>query len=79
MRSIKAPTIVIPGNDNTHSSASGLTASGLIAGSELHQLPIEDQDIPLIPFPEWGAYEEEIARVFAEFMKRTVASDSRAA
>jgi pimeloyl-ACP methyl ester carboxylesterase len=79
MRSIKAPTIIIPGNDNTHSSASGLTARGLIAGSELHRLPIEDQDVPLIPFPEWGAYEEEIARVFAEFMKRTVASNSRAA
>jgi pimeloyl-ACP methyl ester carboxylesterase len=79
LQSIKTPTIVIPGNDNTHSSAAGLTAHRLIAGSELHRLPIEDQDVPLIPFPEWGAYEPEIARVFADFMKRTVAAESKAA
>jgi pimeloyl-ACP methyl ester carboxylesterase len=79
LRSIAVPTLIIPGNDNTHSSASGLTAHRLIAGSTLHRLPIEDQDVPLIPFPEWGAYEEEIARVFADFMARTVAAESRAA
>ena len=79
LRSIAVPTLVIPGNDNTHSSASGLAAHRLIAGSALHRLPIEDQDLPLIPFPEWSAYEPEIARVFAEFMKRTVAAESRAA
>jgi pimeloyl-ACP methyl ester carboxylesterase len=73
LRSIAVPTLFIPGNDNTHSSASGLAAHRLIAGSTLHRLPIEDQDLPLIPFPEWSAYEPEIARVFAEFMKRTVA------
>jgi pimeloyl-ACP methyl ester carboxylesterase len=79
LRSIKTPTIVIPGNDNTHSSASGQVAHRLIAGSTLHQLPIEDQDVPLIPYPEWGVDENEIARVFAEFMKRAIASESRAA
>jgi pimeloyl-ACP methyl ester carboxylesterase len=79
LHAIKTPTIVIPGNDNTHSSKSGLVAHRLIAGSTLHQLPIEDQDVALIPFPEWVAYEPEIARVFAEFMARTVAAESRAA
>jgi pimeloyl-ACP methyl ester carboxylesterase len=79
LRAIKTPTIVIPGNDNTHSSASGVTAHRLIAGSELHRLPISDQDVPLIPFPEWAPYEAEIARVFAEFMARTVAAESKAA
>ncbi len=79
LRAVKTPTIVIPGNDNTHSSTSGLAAHRLIAGSTLHQLPIEDQDVPLIAFPEWSAYEPEIARVFAEFMARTVAAESRAA
>ena len=38
------PTIVIPGNDNTHSSESGRVAHRLIPGSVLHELPIEDQD-----------------------------------
>ena len=70
LASITAPTIVIPGNDNTHSSASGLAAHKQIPGSELHQLPITDQDVPLIPFDEWAPYEDEITRVFLDFMRR---------
>ena len=73
LASIKAPTIVIPGNDNTHSSKSGLAAHRMIPGSELHQLPVTDQDVPLIPFEEWAPYEEEIVRAFGDFM-RTVAA-----
>jgi pimeloyl-ACP methyl ester carboxylesterase len=79
LHSIKVPTIIIPGNDNTHSSASALVAQKLIPGSELHRLPITDQDVPLIPFPEWAAYEEEIARVFVDFMQRAVADEKTAA
>jgi pimeloyl-ACP methyl ester carboxylesterase len=79
LRAVTAPTIIIPGNDKTHARASGLAAHQLIAGSVLHQLPIEDQDEPLIPFPQWARYEPEIARVFAEFMKRTIAAESKAA
>lgn len=67
---IKAPAIVIPGNDNTHASASGLAAHEQIPGSELHLLPIEDQDVPLIPFDEWEPYEAEIVQVFAGFMRK---------
>jgi|SRR6267142_5436709 len=70
--SIRAPTVVIPGNDKTHSSESGRACARLIPGSVLHQLPIIDQDVPLIPFEEWAPYEDEIARVFAEFIERTV-------
>jgi pimeloyl-ACP methyl ester carboxylesterase len=73
LHSIRVPTLVIPGNDNTHSSHSGLVAHRSIAGSTLHQLPIEDQDVPLIPFPDWAPYEAEIARVFTDFMARSVA------
>jgi pimeloyl-ACP methyl ester carboxylesterase len=70
LNSIAAPTIVIPGNDNTHSSKSGLAAHRMIPGSELHQLPITDQDVPLIPFEDWAPYEPEIVRVFGAFMRR---------
>ena len=76
LATIKVPAIVIPGNDNTHSSASGITAHRMIAGSELHQLPLEDQDVPLVPFDEWAPYEPEITRVFVDFMQR---ADERAA
>jgi pimeloyl-ACP methyl ester carboxylesterase len=65
---LQVPTIVIPGNDKTHSSASGLTAARLIPGAKLHRLPIEDQDVPIIPFPEWAPYEDEIADTFAGFI-----------
>ena len=66
--SIKVPAIVIPGNDETHASASGRHAAKAIPGARLHQLPIEDQPVTLIPFDEWAPYEEEIARELARFM-----------
>jgi len=66
--SIRVPSIVIPGNDKTHASASGLTAHRLIPGARLHRLPIEDQDVPLIPFPDWAPHEEEIADALAAFV-----------
>lgn len=70
LASITAPTIIIPGNDQTHASASGRAAHAGIHGSVLHELPIQDQAVPLIPYPEWAEYEPEIARVFTDFMRR---------
>ncbi len=64
------PAIVIPGNDNTPSSESGRTAHRLIPGAELHDLGLEDQDLPLVPFGEWAPHEPEITRVFVDFMRR---------
>ncbi len=79
LRSIKVPTIIVPGNDNTHSSASGRVARDLVPGSELHQLPIADQDVPLIPYPQWRENEDEVVRVFVSFLQRTVAAEHAAA
>lgn len=70
LNSIAKPAIVIPGNDKTHASDSGLTVHRMIPDSELHQLPIEDQNVPLIPFEEWAPYEPEIAQVLVDFMRR---------
>ena len=67
--SIKVPTVVIPGNDLTHASASGILAAKLIPGSRLHQLPITDQNVALIPYPEWEPLEDEIAQVFVDHMR----------
>ena len=78
LRSIKVPVMIIPGNDQTHSSASAAVAHKLIPGSQVHQLPIKDQEVPLIPFPEWGPYEEEIADTFVKFMQRVVAEKTAA-
>jgi pimeloyl-ACP methyl ester carboxylesterase len=74
LRSIKVPVMIIPGNDQTHSSASAAVAHKLIPGSQVHQLPIKYQEVPLIPFPDWGPYEEEIADTFVKFMQRVMAA-----
>jgi pimeloyl-ACP methyl ester carboxylesterase len=77
LRSIRVPTIVIPGNDNTHSSVNGLAAAELIPGAQLYRLPIEDQDVPLLSFTEWAPYEEELATALAGFMQRVHAADPK--
>jgi len=69
LNSIKVPTIVIPGNDKTHASGSGVTAHRSIPGSKLHMLPVTDQDRDLIPIEEWAPLEDEITQVFCEFMR----------
>ena len=67
---IAVPTLVVPGNDKTHASVSGEAAARLIPGAELFELPIEDQDVALIPFPEWAVHEPALASAFAAFMRR---------
>ena len=69
LQSIKAPTLVIPGNDRTHSSSSALAAHAAIPGSKLHRLPITDQDVPLIALGDWAEHEDEIVREFVGFMQ----------
>lgn len=70
LSTIKVPVLVIPGNDNTHSSESGRIAARKIAGSKLHELPIKDEDVPIIHFDKWAHLEPEIAQVFADFMRK---------
>ncbi len=69
LNSIKVPTIVIPGNDKTHSSKSALAAHAAIPGAKLHRLPITDQDVQLISLGEWAPHEDEIVREFTQFMR----------
>jgi pimeloyl-ACP methyl ester carboxylesterase len=71
LNAIKVPTLIVPGNDNTHSSKSGRIAHEMIKGSELHELPITDQDVDLIPWSDWAHLEPEIAASFIDFMRRS--------
>jgi pimeloyl-ACP methyl ester carboxylesterase len=73
LRSIQVPSLVVPGNDNTHASVNGIAAAGLIPGCELYKLPIEDQDVPLLPFSAWSEQEPELAQALADFMHRVEA------
>jgi hypothetical protein len=78
LASIAVPTVIIPGNDQTHASANGRIAASRIPGCILHQLPIEDQEVPLIAYTEWAPYEPEIARVFVDLMRRAEPQRPRA-
>jgi pimeloyl-ACP methyl ester carboxylesterase len=68
LRSIDVPTVVIPGNDRTHSMAAGRAIQRLIPGSRLVELPLEDQDVALIPFPDWAPHEAAIAQACADLV-----------
>ena len=70
LNSMKMPVVIIPGNDKVHDSSAGRIVHEMIPGSEIHNLPIEDQDLPLVPFEEWAPHEPEITSVFADFMNR---------
>ena len=78
LASIAVPAVIIPGNDQTHASVNGRIAAQRIPGSVLHQLPIADQEVPLIPYPDWAPHEDEIVRVFVDLMRRAEAPRARA-
>jgi pimeloyl-ACP methyl ester carboxylesterase len=73
LNTIDLPTVIIPGNDRVHDSNVGRTVHAMIPGSELHMLPIEDSDEPIVPFTEWGHLEPEIVETFVDFMRRHAA------
>ena len=69
LKSIKVPSIVVPGNDKTHSSVEGRAIQKAIPGSKLVDLGLADHDLPLVPFTEWAPQEPIIAKVCADFVK----------
>jgi len=70
LRSIKVPTCIIPGNDRTHNHAIAQAAHRMIAGSELHDLFLDDLDVDLVPQEDWAPKEAEMAAVFADLLRR---------
>ena len=70
LQSLKMPVIVVPGNDKTHDRGVGERAHHIMKGSELYVLFPEDQDIDIVPPQEWEYKDDELAGVFAGFMKR---------
>jgi pimeloyl-ACP methyl ester carboxylesterase len=71
LRSIKVPTCVIPGNDNTHGRKTGETAAHLIPNSELHIIAPQDVDETVA---DWGDKDAEIASIFTAFLKKHAAA-----
>jgi hypothetical protein len=74
LAAIRVPVLVIPGNDNTHSSAAGLAVHRLIPGAQLLRLPVEDQDVTVITYAEWKQHEPAIAAAIVRFMQEAGAT-----
>lgn len=68
LRSIKVPTLLIPGNDLTHNGACGRAIAQQIPGCELVDLQLKDEEIALVPFTDWAPLEPKIARIAADFV-----------
>ena len=73
LNAIKAPAIVIPGNDRTHNHGIAETARRMIPKCEYYDLYPGDLDIDLVPPEDWVEKEAEMAKVFADFLKRAQA------
>jgi pimeloyl-ACP methyl ester carboxylesterase len=70
LRSIKAPTFIIPGNDNTHSQKTGENLGRIIPDAQVHVLFPKHYDMDLSPREEWDEKATEMASLFADFMRR---------
>jgi pimeloyl-ACP methyl ester carboxylesterase len=73
LAAVKVPALVVPGNDRTHSMAGGRAAARLIPGCTLCELPLDDQPVDLIPFPDWAPHYPFLAETFAAFMRDSAA------
>jgi pimeloyl-ACP methyl ester carboxylesterase len=74
LNSIKVPTVVIPGNDRTHGTATGKLAAKLIPKSELHVIWEKDLDVDLGPVEDWEPKNPEMAGYFVDMMRHVEAS-----
>jgi len=70
LRSIKAPTCIIPGNDNTHPKAVGEKLARLMPDTTLNILFAEHQDVDVVPPESWAKREEEMAAMLLAFLSR---------
>lgn len=78
LRSIRVPACVIPGNDLTHGSATGLHAAALIPDCEPHSLGLVDQNVDLVPPEEWYKLADKIVGIFDDFLTRKLNSERAA-
>ncbi|MFM9969778.1 MAG: alpha/beta fold hydrolase [Burkholderiales bacterium] len=71
LKTIKHPTCIVPGNDNTHPLRVGEHLHRILGEcSELHVMYPEHQDVDLIPGEQWVPREGEMAAIFTDFLNR---------
>jgi pimeloyl-ACP methyl ester carboxylesterase len=69
LRSLRVPTLVIPGHDKTHNSVTGIAVGKLIPNAETHVIMKEDKDVDLA-VEDWDEKEGEMVALFLDFMRR---------
>jgi len=74
LKSIRVPACIVPGNDNTHGRQTGETLGHLLQKGEVHVLFPKHYDEALSPREEWDEKADEMAALFADFIKRAAAS-----
>lgn len=70
LRSIKIPACIVPGNDRIHSRRVGENLSRIMPDCEFHILMPEEHDVDMSPNEEWVAKQDELAALFADFLRR---------
>jgi pimeloyl-ACP methyl ester carboxylesterase len=74
LASLEMPTLIVPGNDRTHSHLTAAIAGRAIKGSETVDVCPGDLDRDIIPMSEWAPAEQAMADHFAHFARRRVQS-----
>lgn len=70
LKTIKVPACIIPGNDLTHGRQTGENLGKLLQNSEVHVLFPKQYNEALSPREEWDEKADEMAALFADFLKR---------
>lgn len=79
LRSIKAPTCLIPGDDLTHGSETGAAAARLMPDCEVHRVTTVDQHVEITPTEDWYAKAGDIGAIFCDFLARKLPKERRSA
>ncbi len=69
MRSIKTPTIIVPGNDFVHPKPPAQAAHRLIPNSEYREVMYHDVEVD-VDFAGWEAANGSLASVFIDFLRK---------
>ncbi|UPG74702.1 alpha/beta hydrolase (plasmid) [Roseomonas gilardii subsp. gilardii] len=69
LRQLDLPTCIVPGNDNTHSRATGLLLAGIMPDAELDELETRHQDVDIVPMTAW-LDAETLGRSLLGFVRR---------
>jgi pimeloyl-ACP methyl ester carboxylesterase len=79
LRSIAAPTCLVPGDDRTHPGETGAAAGRLMRDCEVHRVTDVDQNLDVTPVDDWYRKTGDIGAIFDEFLKRRLDAKARAA